>query len=518
MARGSIDAASRAALWTLDAAVHAVASGDGWTLTVEPGKEPVVATAPAITAGHFGAASFRARHGVRAAYAAGAMAGGIGSVPLVVCMARAGLMAGFGAGGLDLAAVEQAVGDLTRTLGPEAPFEVNLLHAPAQPDLEMALVEVFLRHGVRRVSASGFTSLTPAVVRYRVSGLAAGVDGGVVTRHHLLAKVSRPEVAELFMRPAPEAMVTELLAAGLIEARQAALARRVPVAADVTAEGDSGGHTDRRASLPLLSSVLELARRVEAEHAYHDPIHIGSAGGIGTPSTALAAFVAGADYIMTGSINQACVEAGTSNLVKAMLARADVGSVEMAPAADMFELGGKVQVLKQGTLFASKASRLARLFASHDGLATLSPADRAWLEAQVFRRSTAAVWDDAARYLADHAPAELSRAVASERVRMAMVFRWYLGMSSRWAIAGQEDRKTDFQIWCGPAMAAFNHWARGGDLEAPQRRGVTAVAERLLDGAAAMYRARILAMQGIDLPFHTVLTSSHRPNRVEETP
>ena len=35
------------------------------------------------------------------------------------------------------------------------------------------------------------------------------------------------------------------------------------------------------------------------------------------------------------------------------------------------------------------------------------------------------------------------------------VFRWYLGMSSHWANR-RATRTVDYQIWCGPAMGAFN--------------------------------------------------------------
>jgi len=44
---------------------------------------------------------------------------------------------------------------------------------------------------------------------------------------------------------------------------------------------------------------------------------------------------------------------------------------------------------------------------------------------------------------------------------MALVFRWYLGNGSRWAVEGTPDRVQDYQIWCGPAMGAFNRWVQG---------------------------------------------------------
>ncbi len=46
------------------------------------------------------------------------------------------------------------------------------------------------------------------------------------------------------------------------------------------------------------------------------------------------------------------------------------------------------------------------------------------------------------------------------------MFRWYLGLSSRWANAGEAGRQLDYQVWCGPAMGAFNEWAKGSFLEA----------------------------------------------------
>lgn len=76
-------------------------------------------------------------------------------------------------------------------------------------------------------------------------------------------------------------------------------------------------------------------------------IHIGLAGGIGTPQAAVAAFMMGADFILTGSINQCTVEAGTSDCVKNLLQEINVQDTDYAPAGDMFELGAKAQVLKK---------------------------------------------------------------------------------------------------------------------------------------------------------------------------
>jgi len=80
---------------------------------------------------------------------------------------------------------------------------------------------------------------------------------------------------------------------------------------------------------------------------------------------------------------------------------------------------------------------------------------------------------------------------------MALVFRWYLGLSSRWSNTGQPDREMDYQIWCGPAMGAFNDWVRGTYLADIQNRHVVDVAREILTGCAYLYRLKMLNAQGI---------------------
>ncbi|MBM3776536.1 MAG: hypothetical protein FJW37_15450, partial [Acidobacteria bacterium] len=64
--------------------------------------EPFLAWVPALEPGRLGDPDFLTRHGVRYAYAAGAMANGIASEALVCAMARAGFLAFFGSAGLSV--------------------------------------------------------------------------------------------------------------------------------------------------------------------------------------------------------------------------------------------------------------------------------------------------------------------------------------------------------------------------------------------------------------------------------
>ncbi|MFF2618621.1 PfaD family polyunsaturated fatty acid/polyketide biosynthesis protein [Kitasatospora sp. NPDC058046] len=441
--------------------------------------------------------------GLRGAYMAGSMAAGISSVELVTALVRAGYLASFGTAGLPAARAEDGLARLGRALSGR-PWAANLIHTPTAPRLERDCVDRFLAHGVRRIEASAFVRPTAELVRFRTLGLRQDSRSGVHSEHRVMAKVSRCEVAEHFLRPAPAELLDELLQRGAISAEQAELARRVPLADDLTAEADSAGHTDRRPLAVLLPLFTALRDRLAPR------VRIGAAGGIGTPTAAHAAFVLGADYVVTGSVNQACVEAGTSTTVKELLARAGIADCATAPAADMFELGIDVQVLQRGSLFPGRAGQLYRLYHRHDSLDDLTPAQRDRLEQQLFRRSLSEVEHDTMAWLAENQPEMAVRAAADRRFRMAAVFRWYLGQSSRWALEGTPDRVADFQIWCGPAMGAFNAWTAGTDLAEPRNRHAATVARELLTGAA--YHARIgqLRLAGVRLP---AVCGAYRPTK-----
>ncbi|MFX0578279.1 PfaD family polyunsaturated fatty acid/polyketide biosynthesis protein [Nocardia nepalensis] len=459
----------------------------------------VLAAAGPLPPARLGSQAFLRHHGVRFPYMSGAMAGGIASEDLVIALAANGYLASFGAAGLLPDRIEAALQRFQREI-PGLPYACNLIHSPAEEGLERAAVELYLRFDVRCVEASAYLGLTRHIVRYRVAGLARDPHGRIVAGHRVIAKLSRAEVAEQFMRPAPAAIVAELVRDGLITADQAELARQVPMADDITVEADSGGHTDRRPLPALLPAVLMLRDRVEREQGYATPIRVGAAGGIGTPQAVCAAFAAGAAYVVTGSVNQSCRESGASSATKAMLAAAAITDCEMAPAADMFELGVQLQVLRKGTLFPMRARRLYELYCAYDGIDALPADERHKLETQFFRRPLEHVWQETVAYFEQRDPAQLERASGSEKRRMALIFRWYLGMSSRWSGLGQPDRVADYQIWCGPAMGSFNDWVRGSYLEPPENRRVVAVAHHLMHGAAYLSRVMQLRFAGVGLP------------------
>ncbi len=433
-------------------------------------------------------------------YVIGEMARGISSEEMVIAAARHDLLAFFGSAGLAIDRVERAIVRFAAELAPSRyPWGMNLIHSPADPALEGALVDRYIAHDVRIVSASAFMTLTPNVVRFAASGLRRAPDGSIVRRRRVLAKVSRPEVARAFLTPPPAAMLDVLVQNGALTLEERVLAARVPVAEDVTAEADSGGHTDNRPLVVLLPALLALRDELLPTFAQPVAIRIGAAGGLGSPGAVAAAFAAGAAYVVTGSINQSARESGLAPGARALLADVGLADMAMAACADMFELGVKVQVLRRGTMFPMRANRLFELYRSYESLEAIPPDVRAQIERTIFRAPLDKVWQMTERHFAEVDPSELQRAHREPRHRMALVFRWYLGLSSRWPLVDDPERCADYQIWCGPAMAAFNAWVSGTFL-AQADRSVVEIALNLLESAAIATRAQQLRSFGVDVP------------------
>lgn len=505
--------ALRAALERVSEPVHVIERGGelgvvrGGTVLHADAEhgDRVVAYVPPAHPAMLGDPTFREDLGIRLPMVAGAMANGIASEEIVIAMGRAGMIGFFGAAGLPPARVEAAIHRIQSALGARTagalPYGFNLIHSPNEPALEAGVVDLYLEHGVRVVDAAAYLDLSLPLIRYRLHGIHRDpATGRVVAPNRVIGKVSRIEVARRFFSPAPEKFVRKLVESGELTAEQASLAAEIPVANDITAEADSGGHTDNQPFVILIPTLLALRDELEEKYlrAGHDVrLRVGAAGGIGTPHSMAAAFASGAAYALTGSVNQSCLEAGTSDRVREMLCGARQADVAMAPAADMFEMGVKVQVLKRGTMFAMRAARLYEIYRAHASWEEVPAATRASLEKDLFRASFDEIWTGTRRFFEERDPTQIARAETDPKHRMALVFRWYLGLSSIWAKQGDPARQADYQIWCGPAMGAFNEWVKGSMLEPAAARDVVTVSLNLLFGGAYLTRVASLRVQGV---------------------
>jgi PfaD family protein len=488
----------------LDPANKMLGIATGGTVSSEgaPGSDsyPLVGTLPPLYPEWLGDREFQKTHKTRFAYVGGAMAHGITSTDMVISLAKAGMIGFFGSAGMPVAKLEEEITKIKEVLDPLAlSFGSNLIHSPQDLALEDSIIDLYLKLGVKRVSASAFMNMSKSIVRYACKGLHKDAQGNICHSNYVFAKISRPEVARHFMSPAPEGMLKELVAEGKLTEEEAALAAKVPLAEDVTVEADSGGHTDNRPLTVLFSSIAKLRQEVAAQQGYTTKIRLGAAGGLGTPESIAAAFALGASYVMLGSVHQACVESGTSQEVKKMLATACMTDTMMCASAALFELGGRVQVLKKGVLMGIRGNQLYELYRKHASIEDIPQKDRENIEKNIFREPLDSVWQKTKDFFmrSEMGQKEMEKAERDPKHKMALVFRSYMGQSSRWAIVADPAKRLDYQIWCGPAIGSFNDWVKGTFLEQPEDRKVAQVALNLMEGAAMITKAQQLRTYGL---------------------
>ncbi len=425
--------------------------------------------------------SFKKDYGLKYAYLTGAMYKGIASKELVAKVGRTGMMGFFGSGGLDIKEIEETILYLRNELNNGEAFGMNLLYSPNESGNEEEIVNLYLKYGIRNVEASAYMSMTPALVKYRLKGIKRDDSGRVISTNRVIAKVSRPEVAEAFLSPAPARIIEKLLSENKITALEADLSKELPIAEDICVESDSGGHSDHGVAYALMPTMIRLRDEMMKKYNYKKLVRVGAAGGIGTPEAVAASFIMGADFIMTGSINQCTVEAGTSDAVKDLLQQINVQDTEYASAGDMFEFGAKVQVMKKGVFFPARANKLYELYRQYNSISEIDEKTKTQIQEKYFKKSFEQVYKEAKAYYPQD---EIDKAEKNPKHKMALIFRWYFGYSTRLALSGDKDSRVDYQVHCGPALGAFNQWVKGTAFENWRMRNVNEIGKKLMNEAA----------------------------------
>ncbi|MGO4952608.1 ACP S-malonyltransferase [Paenibacillus sp. DRB1-1] len=444
-----------------------------------------------FTAESLGHGEFKQYYGLKYAYLMGSMYKGISSKEMVVKAGKAGMMGFFGAGGVKIEALEEAIKYIQKELNQGEAYGMNLIHVPDHLEIENNIVDLYIKYGVRTIEASAFMSITPSLVRYRLKGLKRNEKGIVTPQNRIIAKVSRPEVVEAFLSPAPQNIVNKLLEENRISRDEARMAMEIPMVDDLCVEADSGGHTDHAVAYVLVPLMLKMRDEALLKYQYNKSIRVGAAGGIGTPQAAAAAFILGADFIMTGSINQCTVEAGTSDDVKDLLQQLNIQDTDYAPAGDMFEMGAKIQVMKKGVFFPARANKLYDLYRNYNSIDEIDSGTKKYIEEKYFKKSIEQVYEDIKAYY----PAEIiEKAERIPKRKMALIFRWYFTYSTRLAMNGDKHSKVDYQVHCGPALGAFNQWVKGTIFENWKNRHVDEIGQKIMVETAEYLNERYKAL------------------------
>jgi trans-AT polyketide synthase, acyltransferase and oxidoreductase domains len=439
---------------------------------------------------NLGSSEYKKVYKVKYAYAAGSMFRGVSSSKMVIALGKAGMMSYFGTGGLTLEQIEEEIKIIQKELKDDYSFGMNILNEVYNPENEKRIIDLYLKYGVKNVEASAYMQASSPLVKFRLKGLKKTLNGGIISENRIQAKVSRPEVAEVFLCPPSEKIVQKLLMDNEITKEEAAMAKQIPLATEICAEADSGGHTDQGVAAVLIPTILRLRDEKTKEYNYVEKINLGAAGGIGTPEAAASAFLLGGDYIVTGSINQCTVEAGVSDSVKNMLQDINIQDTDYAPAGDMFEMGAKVQVLKKGVFFPARANKLYELYKHYNSIDELDEKTKVQLEQKYFKKTFLEIFEECQKY---YPTVEIEKANINPKYKMSMIFKWYFAYGTRMAMLGEETCKVDYQVPCGKSLGAFNQWIKGSKLENWRNRHVDEIAKIIMQDTADLLNQRFQA-------------------------
>jgi trans-AT polyketide synthase, acyltransferase and oxidoreductase domains len=438
-----------------------------------PGRDPAARTpAPpsaAVPARGSGDPGVLRAYGLRLPYLVDALPYGISGPAMLRRLAKAGLFGFLGTRGVPIAEVAADVSDLG-TQDALGRWGIELPPERLDPARALAITSLALDAGVGHAVTAGWAGVSPQLVRWRFGR--GKTSGG---QRRLLVRVTASHQAEAFLRPAAAELVAQLVRSGELDPAGAQDARRLPVATDICVHPEPGG-----AAASLLLSVQRAVRDTGgSREGSVEPAPVG-VGGIGTPEEIASAILLGADFLVTGTINQCTPQARTSEAVKGLLATVTTADTVIGPSAELFCLGGLEHMVRKATLFPARAARLYGLHQACASLGHLTPATRRLLESDYFGQPL--------DLLAGSAPGQ------DAEPPVADLLARYFDLGTRAALAGRLEQQLNWHIPGGPEIGAFNLAADRLDLADWRVRDVDVVAERLIAAGARLLDVRLHAV------------------------
>ncbi|KAA1246069.1 SDR family NAD(P)-dependent oxidoreductase [Aquimarina sp. RZ0] len=424
---------------------------------------------------------FQKRYGCKWSYYVGGMYRGIASEELVVKCGNSDILGILGYMRLPFDEVDQILGTLRTKLANKT-YGIGFSPSSFTGDstaIDMKFIDLYIKHEVPVLELATHIDVSKEIVYARCKGLRKSGEK-IIRPRLLLGKLSRLELAEKFMSPAPYDILVSLINEGLISEEEAEIAKKIPLCDDIVFEGSSAGYTDQQPVLISLPSFISLRNSMMIKYGYTDQILIGYGGGLGTPSAIAATFMMGADFVLTGSINQCTVESGMSSPAKKLLENANIYDFDLTPHGYALKYGFKIQALNKGTKFVSNSKYLGDIWNRYDSLESIPETIIKQIE-KIFGRTLDEVWDLVIEHKKKTNPDQINEAHKDPKLKMTLVFIWYYAFTQKVTLTGDENYIDHYQIHSGPAMGAFNQFVKGTEYENWQNRHVNEIAELLMN-------------------------------------
>ncbi|WP_459480607.1 ACP S-malonyltransferase [Clostridium saccharoperbutylacetonicum] len=429
--------------------------------------------------------NFTGEYKVKYPYVIGGIERGISSKEMIVKSGTEKILSFLGTKKMDLDEIEESIIYIKDRLTEGEPFGINITYDYFNSEISEKIINLCLKYNVKNIEVSGYTNIPNCVIRYKLEGIKRK-NGSLVCENRVFYNTARLNIEEL-LKPISESTVKNL-SRERINYEDVSIFRNISIIDGLTIKCDGNSNNNGFNILNILPVAVRVKNKVLEKFKYMNKIYIGVGGGIGNPEALAVSFMLGADYVVTDSINQCSIEANCSELVKDLLEQVGFEDTIYVPDAERFEIGGKVQVLKKGVMFPSRANKLYELYRQYDSYYEIDEKLRSQVEKKFFMKSFEEYYDECKKGLSAE---EINIIEKDEKKKMAVVFKRYLTESSLLAQKGVDEQRMNFQIYCSPAIGVFNNYVKDSELKDWRKRSVTKIAEVLMNDAKKIIESKI---------------------------
>lgn len=411
-------------------------------------------------------------------YVCNSMYYNIVSPEMIIKLSNSGMLGFLGTSMRSLFEIREDINIIRREVN-EATFGLGIVHNK-NTKVEDEVFQFLLDEDIKIIEISDYLTVTKNIVKYKLKGINKHNTETETQKHYIMAKVARIETAELFLKPAPTKIIEELIEEGEITTEESICGRNEPIADFISVITENDIHVSSPSNFMLFNEISKLSLEIQEKYGYIRKPFIGIEGGIGNPLAIANAFFIGADYVVTGSINQCSNQARISESVKDILQTLDIHDCESVPDLENMELGVMVNVVRKSTLFPARINKLYDLYRRYNSLDEIDSDILASLESRVFKESIEEFCKDSEKFFDE---AELNTMRKSRKGKILQIVKSYYYQALKNAIKGNEERKIDYCIRCNPTMGLFNRWAKGKDIESWVNRDVDVIGMMMLEEA-----------------------------------
>lgn len=128
-----------------------------------------------------------------------------------------------------------------------------------------------------------------------------------------------------------------------------------------------------------------------------------------------------------------------------------------------------------------RSNKLYSLYKNYNAIEDIDEKTKEQIQNRYFKKSFDEIYD----LVKNELPTSIiEESESNPKVKMKLIFEWYINNSLEWVKTGEEDYQTDYQVLVSSALGAFNQWVKATSLENWQNRHVTEIAKMLMKETA----------------------------------